>query len=176
MTKKFYSVEEEMFDGHNNYESEYFTTLEEAKKYAMGLKPISGGTHIVTEYEIEDDEEMEDMIGYVDGYVILDTKPVQALKNMSEDEFAKHLLWLKVSVDYGFMMYDLVYWFNLNGTKYRIDFSDEEIDEYLEYKGRSTENVDYKQLLDSEEYELLEYLFKEHKDEIIKEIAKYGDK
>ena len=74
------------------------------------------------------------------------------------------------------MMYDLVYWFNLNGTKYRIDFSDEEIDEYLEYKGRSTENVDYKQLLNSEEYELLKYLFKEHKDEIIKEIAKYGDK
>lgn len=176
MTKKFYSVEEEMFDGHNNYESEYFTTLEEAKKYAMGLNPVVGGTHTVTEYEIENDEEMEDMIGCVDGYVVFETKPVYDLKNMNDDEFAKYIIDLKDSVDYGFMKYDLVFWFDLYGTNYKIDFSNEEIDEYLEDQGRSTENVDYKQLLDSEEYELLEYLFKEHKDEIIKEIAKYGDK
>lgn len=176
MTKKFYSVEEEMFDGHNNYESEYFTTLEEAKKYAMGLNPVADGTHTVTEYEIENDEEMEDMIGCVDGYVVFETKPVYDLKNMNDDEFAKYIIDLKDSVDYGFMKYDLVFWFDLYGTNYKIDFSNEEIDEYLEDQGRSTENVDYKQLLDSEEYELLEYLFKEHKDEIIKEIAKYGDK
>lgn len=176
MTKKFYSVQEEMFDGHSSCESEYFKTLDEAKKYAMGLHPVANGTHTVIEYEIEDDEEMEDMIGCVDGYVVFETKPVHGLKNMSDDEFAKYLIGLKDSVDYGFMMYDLVYWFNLNGTKYKIDFSDEEIDEYLEDQERSTEEVDYKKLLDSEEYKLLEYLFKENKDEIIKEIAKYGDK
>lgn len=176
MTKKFYSVEDEMFDGHNNYESEYFTTLEEAKKYAMGLNPVAGGTHTVTEYEIEDDEEMEDMIGYVDGYVVFETKPIMTFKNMSEEKFADYLLGLKDSITYGLMGYDLTYWFDLHGTNYKIDFSDEEIDEYLEDQGRSTEDVDYKQLLDSEEYKLLEYLFEENKDEIIKEIAKYGDK
>ena len=176
MTKKFYSVEDEMFEGSQCYESEYFESLEEAKKYAMGLNPIAGGTHTVTEYEIEDDEEMDDMIGEVDGEVVFETKPITTFKTMGEEEFADYLLSLKDSTAYGLMGYDLTYWFDLNGTNYKVYFVDGDIDEYLESRGKSTENADYEKLVDDEEKELLKYLFKEHKDEIIKEIEKYGDK
>lgn len=176
MTKKFYSVESENFSGNYNYESEYFESLEEAKKYAMSLNPISGGTHTVTEYEIEDNEEIDDMIGEVDGEVVFETKPIMTFKNMSEEEFADYLLSLKDSITYGLMGYDLTYWFDLNGTNYKIYFVDDDIDEYLESLGKSTEDVDYEKLIEAEEKELLKFLFKEHKEEIIKEIEKFGDK
>lgn len=176
MTKKFYSVEDEMFDGHNNYESAYFDTFEEAKKYAMGLNPIAGGTHTVTEYEIEDDEDMDDMIGYVDGMVVFETKPVFELEKMSEEEFAKYLFSIEKLAYYSYGHGQIDYVFNINGTDYSTDFLDSDIDEYLESKGRSTEDVDYKKLFEAEEREILEYLIKENKDEIIKEIEKFGDK
>lgn len=172
--KTFYSVEDEMFDGHNNYESVYFETFQEAKEFAMGLNPIAGGTHTVSKYIIDEGEDMEDAMD--DGKIIFDTKPISVFEGMSEDEFAEYLMRLKDFIDYGLMSYDLVYWFDLHGTNYKVDFFDDEIDEYLESQGRSTDDVDYQKLIDEEGDDVVKYLIKEYKDRVIKEIAKFGDK